>query len=230
MPFWAWVVVVLAALFLLRVVAAVGARIAKLLLLKGIGIVALKSVGDKALAQQPDTIHLSPALPEFTNRSRMENFVAAFQKRGMTEGGTFTIPALPGVVVRFQLDIPDSLYAAIYEHPKLGCWVEVITRYQDHTSTTVTMRPAMGFEQMPGYNTTHMPGASIDALCARLLQVRPKRPMAELSSFNVARLFEEAWADQMRWRKQRGAKADEVARVIIATQEGVLKPGATDKA
>ena len=153
----------------------------------------------------------------------------ALLKRGMGDAGTFTITELPGTIVRFFIDGPNSLYAAIYEHPKVGCWAEVITRYQDNTSATVTMRPALGFAKMPGYVTIHAPGASVDALCNRLLRERPRKAPVELSRFNVARLFEAAWADQIRWRKQRGGRAEEVAQVIMATSGGLRQPAANDQ-
>jgi len=205
------------ALLALLVVSRLGSRIVALLAMRGLANRALKAVGDTAINRQPDEIHLSPTHGE-TVRAPLEQFAATLSARGFTDGGFFAVAEIPGLIIHFMLDVPNSVYAGLYDHPKAGCMAELVTRYQDGNGITYCMRRDSGMEPRPGDIVVHAPDVPLDALYDRMLRERPKRPMVAIDSSNAPRLFEQAWAQQVRWRKQRGGDSQEVARIILARQ------------
>ena len=92
-----------------------------------IAAVAGKRIGAKALAQQPDRIHLQPGSPaSWKNAAAASRIADALLTRAFADGGVYTVPELPGVVVQLMAHAKDGLYAAVYEHPKAGTWFDLV--------------------------------------------------------------------------------------------------------
>ncbi len=171
-------------------------------------------VGEAALAKQPDRIQLMPATPGvWRDRERSERLAADFAREGFRDAGTFTVAEMPGVVLRLLAHAGDALVAVVYEHPKAGSWVECVCRYQDGTSAQFTTLPATGLEGRPGCVRVNAPGLDPSALLARMRAERPARALRPVSASTVAADFEQAYADEIAWRRQRGISGREVAAV-----------------
>jgi hypothetical protein len=210
-------VLVIVALLLLLVVAAACSRTVKLLILRTLVRAGLKDIGERALARQPDFIHLVPKPGyQWKKPDVMQKLVEPLHNRGFVDVEIYAIPELPGVTVQFLLNSATDVYACVYEHDKTGNWAELVSRYQDGTGATFTMLPDRGFQQRPQNFLVHAPGTEIGALYDRMIVERPQRPMIQLTPANLAPQFEKVWAEQIAWRKRRGAKPEEVAKIIAS--------------
>src|SRR5260370_29384428 len=98
-------VLVIVALLLLLVLAAMFSRTAKLLILRTLVRAGLKEVGERALAKQPDFIHLV-AQPEhqWKKPDVMKKLGGPLHNCGFVDVEIYAIPELPGVIVQFLLN------------------------------------------------------------------------------------------------------------------------------
>src|SRR4030095_529086 len=134
--------------------------IVKRLLVFGLARLLGRAVGQAALNQQPDTISLSPAGPKaWKNAQGAIAFATPLSDRGFQDAGTHTIAEMPGVIVRLMAKPEEHFYAAIYEHPQVGHWMDLVTLFQDGTSVTFTTSKPTGLAPRPGHPSLHAPGA-----------------------------------------------------------------------
>src|SRR5256885_17061874 len=81
------------------------------LIKSAIAAVAGKQIGAKALAHQPDRIHLQPCGPDkWKNPAAARRIGEALVTRGFLDAGVSAIPELPGVVVQLLANEKDGLY------------------------------------------------------------------------------------------------------------------------
>src|SRR5262245_30413423 len=147
-----------------------------------IAAVAGKQVGTKALAQQPDRIHLQPATPgSWKNATAARKIAEPLTTRGFADAGVYSVPELPGVVVQLLAHVKDGLYAAVYEHPKAGTWFDLVSRYQDGSSVTYSTALPTALKPRPGHPTVNLPGIEPLAVLDRILAQRPRRPLKPAS-------------------------------------------------
>lgn len=174
---------------------------------------ALLAVGRKAVSRQPDRIELvpEPAVPGDEDGICM-HFANPLERQGFTDAGTYSVSELRGVKVRFLVNEPECVYAALYQHPRAGEWYEIISRYQDGTGLTYTVMRDHGLSAEPGNDVVRQPGAGPVDLFLRALSERPQRPLVQVNAGNVPTLFQEVWARSIAWRKSRGITPEEVAR------------------
>ncbi len=200
-----WWLAALVALFLLRPV-----------LLWAIAHAFGAAIGRKALSKQPDHIHLSRKNHlAWTKFDAARVLVQPLTEGGFEDAGTYTIDELAGVVVQLLVHTGDGLFACVYEHPKAGTWMELVTRYQDGRSCSFTTSAPTGLEPRPGHPVFHVPGTPPGDLLAKALAERPKGAIKVITPLTAQQQFEDAWSDGMAWRKHHGIKAREVARVAV---------------
>ena len=218
-------VVALLALLLLPFVVAVARRLLKVLFLQAAVRAGLKDIGQKAIDRQPDSIRLSRrAGYAWKDNAALEKLAASLRACGFSEIGDYTVAEMPGLAIRFLINQTESAYACIYEHLKVGTWLDLVSRYQDGSGVTFTTTRDRGLEHRPQNMVVHAPGVPAEALCARMLKERPRRPLVTLDSDGAIRLFEDAYREQITWRKQKGGSAAEVARVIASRASRESKP------
>jgi hypothetical protein len=204
MPFVPALIVVVALLLLLPALRVV------------IALAAGGAIGRQALARQPDRIELREAgLQAWKDSSAAQRLTEPLLILGYELAGTFTIPELPGVVVRLLVHSRECMLATVYEHPRAGYWIDLATRYVGGTAFTVSSCPDRGLAPRPGHPIVHLPGAEPAALHERLLASRPKAGMERPDSRRAARTFEQAFADGMAWRKSQGVSTAEVVKVAV---------------
>src|SRR5438046_9906563 len=72
----------------------------------------LEYVGEKALAKQPDQIHLTPRPGHaWLDRDAVDNLVAPLATRHFDEVGTYTIQEMDGIGVRFLIQPEQRVVA-----------------------------------------------------------------------------------------------------------------------
>ncbi|MFZ3213509.1 MAG: hypothetical protein WA188_18550 [Terriglobales bacterium] len=193
-----------------------GKRLLALFLLSGAGRIALQDIGRKAVEAQPDRIALSriPS-PEWRDPS-VGQIVSALRASGFTDAGAYSVDKMPGVQVAILAKPEDYVAAHVYEHSKAGIWIELVTRYQDGTSTTLTTLPSTGQNQ-PAWLTTIRAGkAPAGDLVRQFIEDRRWRSgvMKPISAQQAPREFEEGYAKYASWRKATPMTADEVAPTV----------------
>jgi hypothetical protein len=190
-------------------------RVLMLLFLRVLMRAGLTAVGRQAMAEQPDEIHLTPE-PEhvWADADAVEEIASPLASLGFQEAGTFAIEEMAGVMVRFLIQPDQRVIACIYEHPQAGTWFDLVARYQDGRSLTYTTAPPTGLDKQPGTQTVNAPGTSADELYRRLLCECPVGDREEITAATVVHRFQDAYARETAWRKNKGVSADEVARNI----------------
>ena len=169
-------------------------------------------VGRQALARQPDRITLT-ARPDPPG-AEAPRILGGLTREGFSPAGSFAVAEMGGLPIHFMVKPAESAVAAVYEHPKAGVWCDLFTRYQDGTSFTfATARMGGGLEQRPGHPVVRAAGLDPAAGHARFLRERPARAMKSFAAAEVPRMFADAYAESIAWRKQRGISGDEVAKV-----------------
>jgi hypothetical protein len=193
--------------------------IVKQLIVLGLARLLGRAIGQAALNQQPDTIHLSPASPKaWKNAQTATSFASPLSDRGFQDAGTYTIPEMAGVVVRLMAKPEEHFYAAIYEHPQVGHWMDLATLYQDGTSSTFTTAKPTGLAPRPGHPSIHAPGAGH----SRYARARRACETSMMPTTPANGPTERAYAESIAWRKQHGISACEVAEVAKAAEDAEL--------
>ncbi len=193
-----------------------GKRLLALFLLSGAGRGALQDIGKKAVAAQPDRITLGLiSSPDWQDAS-VGQIISSLCAAGFIDAGAYSVDKMPGVKVDILVKPEDCVTAHVYEHPKAGIWIELATRYEDGTSTTLTTLPSTGQSQ-PAWLTTIRAGKAPAAdLVRQFIEDRRWRSgvMKPVSAEQAPQEFEEGFARYMSWRKTTPMTADEVAPTV----------------
>jgi hypothetical protein len=181
-----------------------------------IALAAGQSVGRHALAQQPDRIELREAgLQDWQDAAAADRMTEPLLQLGYEQAGTFTVPQMPGVVLRLLVHARECVLGIVHEHPKAGHWVELTTRYTGGTAFTVTASGDHGLASRPGHPVTHLAGAEPAVLHSRLVALRSPNGMERIVAGRAAQAFEQGFAEAMAWRKSQGVSRSEVVRVAV---------------
>ena len=115
----------------------------------------------------------------------------------------------------------ENAYSAIYNHPKAGVWADIFCRYQDGGNLTVTNSPNSGvLDQPPGKIVLSLSGASFSDLFTRFLMDRRRVPQISATAEQFVERFQNAYAEEMDWRNQRGGPTEEEIR-RVAQRKGM---------
>jgi hypothetical protein len=208
-------------LILVGVLVALGVlkRLAPQLVGRWLGGVLGRAIGDHALAQQPDAIHLEPtSSAPWKDAAAMRMLTEPLRSRGFEDAGAFRVREMPGVSVQLMTHPGECMTAAIYEHPQAGTWFDIVTRYQNGKAVTFTTAKPTGLDPRPGFATIRAPGFGSAALFARSRSERPAGEMKPALADQARGEFEQAYADEMAWRKHRGISGREVAETLKERQ------------
>ena len=206
-----------------------GRRLLSLFLLSNAGRGALQGLGKRAVEAQPDQIMLQRLAAANWQDASVGEVVAALSDAGFTDAGAYSVDKMPGVKVDILVKPDDRVAAHVYEHPEAGIWIELVTRYQDGTSTTLTTLPATGQNQ-PGWLTTIRTGkAPADDLLRQFIADRRlhRGVMKPVSAEQAPHEFEEGYAHYVLWRKTTPMTADEIAPTVRSWGLGAEKQQAT---
>jgi hypothetical protein len=175
----------------------------------------LADVGSRAVAKQADQIHLTPRPGHpWTNGAAVDALTAPLPALGFSEAGTYGIQEMAGLFLKLLVQSDQRIAACIYEHPKVGTWIDFFSQYKDGTGITYTTARPTGLDQRPGAKTVHAPGTGAEALYHQMCRERPAGELEEMTPANVVSRFEDAYARATAWRKNKGVSGEEVARHI----------------
>ena len=192
-----------------------GKRIVALLLVRSAAQGALNDVGKKAIDAQPDFVNLARnEFPQFTNPGGIDELKNPLLASGFDYVGTFNVDKMAGVKIAMLAKPDDYVTAYIYEHPKAGIWIELVTRYQDGTCQTVSTLPSTGIQPPPWVKTVRAAKAPAMDLVRQLTFVRRSGDMKKIAADNAVREFEEGYAKSIVWQKNNGLTPEEVATVV----------------
>jgi hypothetical protein len=191
-----------------------GKRLLALFLVSGAGRGALKDIGKKAVEAQPDRITLSQISNPAWQDASVGQMISSLRTAGFMDAGVYSVDKMPGVKVAILAKLEDCVAAHVFEHPKAGTWIELVTRYQDGTSTTLTTLPSTGQNQPAWLTTTRAAKAPAADLVRQFIRDRRPGAMKPVSPEQAPREFEEGFARYMSWRKATPMTADEVAPTV----------------
>jgi len=173
-----------------------------------------RSIGRAALDRQPDSIHLKAFdATKLRHAERVESVTRAYAVAGFEDAGLYTIPEMPGVHVRLMANSNEWMYAAIYDHPAVGVFYDVVSRAEDGSSWTFTTARATGIKHRDNAHMTNLPGAEPGALATACMRKRPATGLRTCTKASAVRDFEAAYAEYIAWMKQRGLSRGEVVEV-----------------
>lgn len=181
-----------------------------------IAAVAGKQIGATALAKQPDTIHLERRDPSaWKSFAQVRQIVGPLRTRGFVDAGVHAIREMPGLLVQLLAHPGEGLYAAVYEHPKAGIWLDLVSLFQDGTSSTFSTSPPTALAQRPGHPSVNMHGKDPITVLDKALAERGSNWLVKVSPDQAVKVFEQAYADAIAWRKQTGISTGEVVKTAL---------------
>lgn len=179
-----------------------------------IALVGGKLIGAQALAKQPDTIRLVACDKSYwRNEAAADKLAGVMLAAGSLDAGTYRIPELPGVVLRLIGNPKDRISAYVYEHPRAGHWVELVSRYPDGTSFHVSTSRTAALNPRPGHPVLQLGGMDPASAWKQMLASRPPGTPSPVAVETMVREFEAGYADFMAYRKTVGVSTGEVVRI-----------------
>lgn len=193
-----------------------GKRIIAALLVQSAARGGLKSVGRRALIAQPETITLGRVeFPEWQDRAAVDELKNPLLAGGFDYVGTFSVDKMPGMKLAVLVNADQHIAAHIYEHPKAGVWVELVTRYDDGSSHSLSTLPATGIQSPPWVQIIRAAKAPAGELVRQLVKERHSGDMKRVTADTAVQEFQEAYAKIMFWQKNRGGlSTEEMAQVV----------------
>ena len=182
-----------------------------------VALVAGRQIGAEALAAQPDTIRLvEPRSDARSDAARIRRTVDDLGRLGFRDAGLHAIDEMPGILVHLMAHPDEGFYAAVYHHPQAGGWFDVVSRFQDGTSITWTTSKPTGLVPRPGHPMMNLQGQNAAAVMEKARATRPRRPVTPANAAQAVTVFEQAYAESMAWRKNKGISTAEVVKMAKA--------------
>jgi hypothetical protein len=192
-----------------------GKRIIAMFLVRSAAQGALNDIGKKAIDAQPDFVNLQrDEFPKFTNPAGIDEFKNPLLASGFDYAGTFNVDKMPGVKLAILARPDDYVTAHIYEHPKAGIWIELVTRYQDGGTHSLTTLPATGIQPPPFVQTIRAAKAPAADLVRQLISGRRSGNMKRVTASDAVTEFEQNYARYILWQKNKGMTTTEMAQVV----------------
>ncbi len=145
-----------------------------------------------------------------------ERAAGAVRDAGFNNAGEYTVESRAGLKIAGFAHPGKSVYAAIYEMPPSGIWVDFVTRYADGTAVTYSNARYHGLDRPPEKLAEFHDGMAVEELYRRFLEQRPTRPMLPTPPEDFAAAVERYHAEEMDWRLKRGGLTEEEIRRVAA--------------
>ena len=177
----------------------------------------LSEIGRRALHRTPDQIKLTRVdAPAWTNGPAVEQQAAPLRSAGFKDLGVYSVDKMPGVLIR-MMHHPETFVAAhIYDHPRVGSWIEFASRYTDGSSHTLTTLAPTGLDCPDWVRTIRADqGRCTDQLYSQFKTQREWHNVKQVSADEVVHEFEDGYLRHMIWRQNTGITPEEVAHVAL---------------
>jgi hypothetical protein len=186
------------------------------MLVRQVGRQALSEVGRRALARVPEQITLSRVdSPVWKNAAAVEQ-VTPLVRVGFNDLGTYSVDKMPGVLIRVLFQPQTYVAAHVYDHPRVGSWVEFATRYTDGSSHTLTALPPTGLDHPVWVRIIRADkNVPTDQLYQQFLREREGHNIKQVAPEDVVHEFEDSYLRLMIWRQNTGITPEEVAQVAL---------------
>ena len=136
-----------------------------------------------------------------------------FESSGFTLLGDYDVEGLPLKVRGFQHQ-DHNVYGVIYDHVAAGVWSDVVRRYEDESSWTVSSTKEHGMDAAPWHTPCFLPGQPVNELLNRLLESSPATGIQTTGADKFVSRFEAAYKREMNWRIERGGATEQEIRRI----------------
>jgi hypothetical protein len=157
----------------------------------------------ETIARMPDEIHLvRAAAPEETARPALRLLAAS----GFDDAGAWNIAELPKIKVALMVHATDGMLGVVETAAPVVAQVNVHTLYPDGRIATFTnseLPPPPSLR--PNCTRVRVSRLSAGALVLRARRERPADAPSAISAAEAPRIYERLYADEMRFRKERGA-------------------------
>jgi hypothetical protein len=175
-----------------------------------------REIGARALAQVPDTVTLSRRADDaWQDHDQARRLWEPLLSHGFADAGTYGVEQMPGVVMRLLASPSESIMAIVYEHPRVGQWLELSSYYTDGRRCSASNHASNGVDA-PDFVTELR---AVDAPALELLELvrcrRPEGALLPMSAADAARRFEHGYAEAMAWRRQHPVTTREVVSVAM---------------
>lgn len=178
---------------------------------------ALSAIGQRALNRTPDQISLARVdSPAWTNGPAVEQQAAPLRGVGFKDLGVYSVDKMAGVLIRMMHHPETCVAAHIYDHPRVGSWIEFASRYTDGSSHTLTTLPPTGLDHPEWVRTIRADkGTPTDQLYSQFKTQREWHNIKPVAADEVVHEFEDAYLRFMIWRQNTGITPEEVGRVAL---------------
>jgi len=200
----------LAAIFLLK-------RVVTYLLMRHTGRQALAEVGKRALTKLPGFVRLSRVeSPAWTNQELVHQQADPLLHCGFQDAGVYSIDRMPGVFLRILCEPQAGVVAYIYDHSRAGSWTEMVTRYNDGSTQSVTTLPPTGMRHPEWFRKIQADKAMpTNRIYERFLAMRQQQGIAPVATADAVSDFEDVYHKLAVWRQETGISPQEVAHVAV---------------
>ncbi len=192
-------------------------RILAYAMMRRAGRQALAEAGKRALTKLPEFISLSRVeSPDWTNPELVRQQAEPLLACGFEDAGVYRVDKMPGVLIRIMCQPQTGVAAHIYDHPRSGSWIEMVTRYDDGNTHAVSTLSPTGMKH-PEWFRKIQADKSIPSrqIYARFLPQRQQHGIKVVATHEVVREFEEDYHRLAVWRQEAGISPQEVARVAV---------------
>jgi hypothetical protein len=178
---------------------------------------ALSEIGRRALHRTPDQIKLTRVdSPVWTNGPAVEQQAAPLRSAGFKDLAVYSVDKMPGVLIRMMHHPATFVSAHIYDHPRVGSWIEFASRYTDGSSHTLTTLAPTGLDRPDWVRTIRVDqGVPTDQLYSQFKTQREWHNIKPVAADEVIHEFEDAYLRHMIWRQNAGITPEEVAHVAV---------------
>jgi len=181
-----------------------------------LALVFAKSIGAQALARVPATVQLTRTGDgAWSNADAARRMWEPLLTAGFADAGTYTVNEMPGVVMRLLASSTDSILAIAYEHPRAGHWLELVTRYADGRRCSATSLVTAPMTAPEFVTTLRVGNAPPLRLLETMRRQRPEGTMLPVTTADVTRMFEEGYAESMKWHREHGVGRRDVVKVAM---------------
>ncbi len=140
--------------------------------------------------------------------------------------GLYGADELYGLWFEAYVHPAEQLYGVVYDHAEAGVFADLVVRYVDGESLTVSSAPTgEELDAPPGHAKLYLAGEPPAGLYRRLMADIGDRERKPALALRFTDDFEHAWAEEMDWRNLRGFSTDdEIRRTLAKSGE---RPSAT---
>jgi hypothetical protein len=209
-----WIVLAIFGFFLAVLLFKIGKRSFLLLFLRTATRAVAKDIGKSAVKKQPDFIHLVKDNPIWKDAHAISAKTEPLLNLGFSDAGAYKIPEMPGLWLQFLIKPDENIAAAVYEHVKVGQWLDLFCHYLDGRTFTITTHVDRGLKKRREAEIHYAAGADLENIYHRFVSERPRGSIREVNSRSVVQMFEDAYAKDIAWRRKNEITPDEVLNVI----------------